>query len=136
LPLVMENRAWKPKSACLLSSGGVAGGVADSISKSTSPFSRTYALRLHASNVRGLKERAGFCSPACRWQRFQHPAPGDGKSVTISPDITRAAKFTATRVSSFEQSSFLGDQYVSIIPVSNAPPVLVNGDRGQLPGAV
>jgi phospholipid/cholesterol/gamma-HCH transport system substrate-binding protein len=99
-------------------------------SKSVSPFSRTYALRLHASNVGGLKERATVLLAGVQVgsvSRIQ--LAGDGKSVTILLDIYQSFKIYHDARFVIEQSGFLGDQYVSIIPTSNAPPVLVNGDE-------
>jgi len=99
-------------------------------SKSTSPFSRTYTLRLHASNVGGLKERAGVLLAGVQVGSVSSiQLAGDGKSVTILLDIYQGCKIYRDARFIIEQSGFLGDQYVSIIPTSNAPPVLVNGDE-------
>ena len=99
-------------------------------SKSTSPFSRTYELRLHASNVGGLKPRTGVLLAGVQVGSVSSiQLAGDGKSVTILLDIYQGSKIYRDARFVIEQSGFLGDQYVSIIPTSNAPPVLVNGDE-------
>jgi phospholipid/cholesterol/gamma-HCH transport system substrate-binding protein len=99
-------------------------------SKSTSPFSRTYELRLHASNVGGLKPRTGVLLAGVQVGSVSSiQLAGDGKSVTILLDIYQGCKIYRDARFIIEQSGFLGDQYVSIIPTSNAPPVLVNGDE-------
>ena len=99
-------------------------------SKGASPFSRTYELRLHASNVGGLKERAGVLLAGVQVGGVSSiQLAGDGKSVTILLNIYQGCKIYRDARFVIEQSGFLGDQYVSIIPTSNAPPVLVNGDE-------
>ncbi len=98
-------------------------------SKSTSPFSRTYELRLRASNVGGLKPRTGVLLAGVQVGSVSSiQLAGDGKSVTILLNIYQGCKIYSDARFVIEQSGFLGDQYVSIIPASNAPPVLVNGD--------
>ena len=99
-------------------------------SKGTSPFSRTYELRLHASNVGGLKPRAGVLLAGVQVGGVSSiQLAEDGKSVTILLDIYKGCKIYRDARFIIEQSGFLGDQYVSIIPTSNTPPVLVNGDE-------
>jgi phospholipid/cholesterol/gamma-HCH transport system substrate-binding protein len=99
-------------------------------SKGTSPFSRTYELRLHASNVGGLKERAGVLLAGVQVGGVSSiQLAEDGKSVTILLNIYKGCKIYRDARFIIEQSGFLGDEYVSIIPTSNAPPVLVSGDE-------
>ena len=99
-------------------------------SKGASIFRGTYALRLKASNVGGLKERAGVLLagvPVGTVSSIQL-AP-DGKSVTILLKIYKENKIYHDARFVIEQAGFLGDPYVSVIPTSNAPPALVNGDQ-------
>ena len=99
-------------------------------SKGASLFHNTYALRLHASNVGGLKERAGVLLAGVQVGTVSTiQLADDGKSVTILLKIYNRNKIFHDARFVIEQSGFLGDQYVSIIPTSNAPPVLVNGDE-------
>ena len=89
-------------------------------SKSISPFSRTYELRLHASNVGGLKERAGVLLAGVQVGSVSSiQLAGDGKSVTILLNIYQGCKIYRDARFIIEQSGFLGDQYVSIIPTEN-----------------
>jgi len=99
-------------------------------SKSTSLFRGTYELRLHASNVGGLKERASVLLAGVQVGNVSaiQLAP-DGKSVTILLRIYNDYKNKIYHDARFviQQSGFLGDQYVAIIPTANQPPVWTNG---------
>jgi len=97
-------------------------------SKGTSIFRGTYELRLHASNVGGLKQRAGVLLSGVQVGGVSDiQLAEDGKSVTIILKIYKSCKIYHDARFVIEQSGFLGDQYVSIIPTSNAPPILQNG---------
>jgi ABC-type transporter Mla subunit MlaD len=99
-------------------------------SKGTSLFSRTYELRLHASNVGGLKERAGVLLAGVQVGGVSSiQLAEDGKSVTILLDIYKGCKIYRDARFVIEQAGFLGDQYVSIIPAENKDRLLVNGDE-------
>ena len=97
-------------------------------SKGASLFRGTYELRLHASNVGGLKQRASVLLAGVQVGEVSdiQLAP-DGKSVTILLSIYKNHKIYHDARFVIQQSGFLGDQYVAIIPTSNAPPVLQNG---------
>ncbi|MGD0252969.1 MAG: MlaD family protein [Verrucomicrobiota bacterium] len=97
-------------------------------SKGTSIFRGTYELRLHAANVGGLKQRAGVLLSGVQVGGVSDiQLAEDGKSVTILLKIYKSCKIYHDARFIIEQSGFLGDQYVSVIPTSNAPPVLQNG---------
>jgi phospholipid/cholesterol/gamma-HCH transport system substrate-binding protein len=97
-------------------------------SKGTSIFRGTYELRLHASNVGGLKQRAGVLLSGVQVGGVSEiRLAEDGKSVTIILKIYKNCKIYHDARFVIEQSGFLGDQYVSVIPTSNAPPVLQDG---------
>ena len=97
-------------------------------SKSTSIFRGTYELRLHASNVGGLKQRASVLLAGVQVGSVSDiKLADDAKSVTIVLKIYKNFKVYSDSRFVIEQSGFLGDQYVSIITVSNQPPELVNG---------
>jgi phospholipid/cholesterol/gamma-HCH transport system substrate-binding protein len=99
-------------------------------SKSISPFSRTYELRLHASNVGGLKERAGVLLAGVQvGSVFSIQLAEDGKSVTILLNIYKGCKIYHDARFVIESANFLGDQYVSIIPTENKDRLLANGDE-------
>jgi ABC-type transporter Mla subunit MlaD len=97
-------------------------------SKGTSIFRGTYELRLHASNVGGLKQRAGVLLSGVQVGGVSDiQLAEDGKSVTILLKIYKTCKIYHDSRFVIEQSGFLGDQYVSVIPTANTPPVLSNG---------
>jgi len=97
-------------------------------SKGTSIFRGTYELRLHAANVGGLKQRASVLLSGVQVGGVSDiQLAEDGKSVTIFLKIYKSCKIYHDARFVIEQSGFLGDQYVSIIPTSNAPPILQNG---------
>ena len=99
-------------------------------SKGASLLHGTYELRLRASNVGGLKERAGVLLAGVQVGTVSTiQLADDGKSVTILLKIYNRNKIYHDARFVIEMSGFLGDQYVSIIPTSNAPPTLVNGDE-------
>jgi len=97
-------------------------------SKGTSVFRGTYELRLHASNVGGLKERASVLLAGVQVGSVSavELAP-DGKSVTILLRIYRNYKIYHDARFVIQQSGFLGDQFVAIIPTENQLPVWTNG---------
>jgi len=97
-------------------------------SKGTSLFHGTYELRLHASNVGGLKQRASVLLAGVQVGSVADiKLSDDTKSVTILLKIYNNFKIYHDARFVIEQSGFLGDQYVSVIPVSNQLPVLAGG---------
>ena len=97
-------------------------------SKGTSLFRGTYELRLHAANVGGLKQRAGVLLAGVQVGSVSDiKLANDGKSVTILLNIYKENKIYHDARFVIEQSGFLGDQYVSIIPTTNSPPLLQDG---------
>ena len=98
-------------------------------SKGTSIFRGTYELRLHAANVGGLKQRAGVLLSGVQVGGVSDiQLADDGKSVTILLKIYKSCKIYRDARFVIEQSGFLGDQYVSVIPTGNKDRLLVNGD--------
>jgi phospholipid/cholesterol/gamma-HCH transport system substrate-binding protein len=99
-------------------------------SKSTSLFRGTYELRLHAVNVGGLKERAGVLLAGVQVGSVSTiKLADDGKSVTILLSVYKEFKIYHDARFVIEQSGFLGDQFVSVIPTANNERLLVNGDE-------
>jgi len=97
-------------------------------SKGTSIFRGTYELRLHASNVGGLKERASVLLAGVQVGSVSGvELPPDGKSVTILLRIYKNYKIYHDARFVIQQSGFLGDQYVAIIPTDNQLPLLQDG---------
>lgn len=99
-------------------------------SKTTSPFRGTYELRLHAANVGGLKRHASVLLagvPVGDVSDIQ--LPPDTKSVTILLQIYDKYKIYSDARFVIQQSGFLGDEYVAIIPTLNRQPALTNGEN-------
>ena len=99
-------------------------------SKSTSVFRGTYNLKLHTTNVGGLKQRAGVLLAGVQvGSVWDIQLSDDGKSVTILLKIYNDYKNKIYHDARFaiEQSGFLGDPYVSIVPTTNSPPFLEDG---------
>jgi phospholipid/cholesterol/gamma-HCH transport system substrate-binding protein len=99
-------------------------------SKSTSLFHGTYELHLNAVNVGGLKERAGVLLAGVQVGTVSKiQLADDGKSVVILLRVYSNYKIYHDARFVIEQSGFLGDQYVSVIPTNNKERLLVNGDE-------
>ncbi|HUA64524.1 MAG TPA: MlaD family protein [Alphaproteobacteria bacterium] len=98
-------------------------------SKGTSVLRGTYTVRLVASNVGGLKLRASVLLAGVQVGSVSDIilAP-DGRSVSIKLNIYKGT--TIYRDANFEidQSGFLGDPYVAIVPTVNQGPVIANND--------
>jgi phospholipid/cholesterol/gamma-HCH transport system substrate-binding protein len=93
-------------------------------------FRGTYELRLHADNVGGLKPRSAVLLAGVQVGSVSNiKLAEDGKSVTIFLRIYQNYKNKIYHDERFviEQSGFLGDQYVSIIPTANQLPLLQDG---------
>jgi phospholipid/cholesterol/gamma-HCH transport system substrate-binding protein len=97
-------------------------------SKSTGFWRGTYELHLHAANVGGIKPRAAVLLAGVQVGSVSdiHLAP-DEKSVTM--DLIIFKEFPIYHDARFviEQSGFLGDQFVSVIPTTNSLPYWTNG---------
>jgi phospholipid/cholesterol/gamma-HCH transport system substrate-binding protein len=99
-------------------------------SKGTSLFRGTYELRLHASNVGGLKEKSGVLLSGVQVGSVDKIklAP-DGKSVTIQLKVYKDFPIYHDARFVIEQAGFLGDQFVSVIPTENKDRLLIDGDQ-------
>jgi phospholipid/cholesterol/gamma-HCH transport system substrate-binding protein len=101
-------------------------------SKGVTFFHSTYDIYLRASNVGGLKTKAAVRMSGVQVGTVSDIslAPG-GTSVTITLRvfgnyiIHRDARFV------IEQSGFLGDQYVAIVPIENKEPPFKDQDTAQ-----
>jgi len=103
-------------------------------SKGTTFFRSTYELRLKTKNVGGIKPRAGVLMSGVSVGTVSRLELAlDGKSVTIFLKIYGDFKIHRDARFVIEQSGFLGDQYVSIIPGENTGKLLVNGDEVESP---
>jgi len=96
-------------------------------SKGTSLFHGTYELRLHAVNVGGLQPRAKVLLAGVQVGSVSDiKLADDTKSVTILLKIYKNFKIYGDSRFIIEQSGFLGDQYVAIVPTDNQGPYLTN----------
>jgi len=92
-------------------------------------FSPTTTLHLHAQSAGILKVRAPVeMSGVPVGSISQIQLAPDGKSVTIFLRIERRFEVHKDARFVIEQSGFLGDQYVSILPGENSGPLLQEGD--------
>jgi len=97
-------------------------------SKGTSLFRGTYLLNLHAANVGGLKPKASVLLAGVNVGSVQHiRLEAGGTNVTITLQIYKDFPIYHDARFVIEQSGFLGDQYVSVIPTANTLPLLTNG---------
>jgi phospholipid/cholesterol/gamma-HCH transport system substrate-binding protein len=101
-------------------------------SKGASLVHGAYELRLHASNVGGLKQRAGVLLAGVQVGTVSDiQLADDGKSVTILLKIYKRYKIYDDAKFVIEQAGFLGDQYVAIVPQANQGQILANGQEVQ-----
>ena len=97
-------------------------------SKSASLWRGTYEVHLHAVNVGGITPRAGVLLAGVQVGTVSDiRLADDGKSVTIDLKIYREFPIYHDARFVIEQAGFLGDQFISIIPTTNSPPVLADG---------
>jgi ABC-type transporter Mla subunit MlaD len=97
-------------------------------SRGTSLFRGTYDLQMHAANIGGLKPKSAVLLAGVNVGSVHHiriELPG-GTNVTITLQIYKDYPIYGDARFVIEQSGFLGDQYVSVIPTTNALPVLTN----------
>jgi phospholipid/cholesterol/gamma-HCH transport system substrate-binding protein len=103
------------------------GALLIQFSKGTSLMRGSYRLELHAGNVGGLKPRSAVLLSGVQVGSVAgiDLAPG-GKSVVIHLKVYSDYLIHGDAEFVIEQSGFLGDQYVSVIPTVNQAPVLTN----------
>ena len=98
-------------------------------SKGVSLFRGTYMLKLHASNVGGLKTKTGVLLAGVQVGTVSDiQLDSSGTNVTILLEIYKDYTIYHDARFVIESAGFLGDQYVSIIPTTNSPPALKDGD--------
>lgn len=89
-------------------------------SKGTSLFKPTYNLYLKAKNVGGLKTRAGVLMAGVQIGTVSDIALNpQGTNVTITLKIYDKYAVRKDAIVRIEQSGFLGDQYVAVVPGPN-----------------
>jgi ABC-type transporter Mla subunit MlaD len=97
-------------------------------SKGSSLFRPTYNLYLVAKNIGGLKTRATVLMAGVQVGTVSaiklNPS---GTNVTITLQIYSQYEIHKDARFLIEQSGFLGDQYVAIVPTANEAPIFVPG---------
>lgn len=96
-------------------------------SKGTTLFHGTYQIEMRASNVGGLKRSASVLLSGVKVGSVsQITLAPDGKSVSILLRIYDGFKIYPDARFVVEQSGFIGDQYVAVIPRENQGEPLTN----------
>ena len=101
-------------------------------SKGVTFFRPTYNILLNATSAGGLKPSAqvlmaGVQVGTVAEMQLAH----DGKSVTITLKIYRQFQIHKDARFVLEQSGFLGDQYVAVLPTRNEGAVFGNGESAK-----
>lgn len=105
-------------------------GLLLEFSKGTNFFRPTMTLYLHAPNVGGLKARADVLMSGVKVGSVKTiDLTPNGKSVTITLTIYSQFKMHVDARFLIEQSGFLGDTYVGVLPSANKGPVFKSGDH-------
>ena len=101
-------------------------------SKGTTFFRPTYDILLRASTVGGLKPRAQVLMSGVQVGTVagMQLAP-DGRTVAITLRIYRPYRIYKDARFVIEQSGFLGDQYVAILPTRNEGEIFGPGDEAR-----
>ncbi len=101
-------------------------------SKGLTLFQSTYDISLRSPNVSGLKNKAAVLMSGVQVGTVAdiQLAP-DGRTVTITLRIFSNYVIRKDARFVIEQSGFLGDQYVAIIPTENKMKPFTNGDIAQ-----
>lgn len=92
-------------------------------------FTPTYTLKLTAGSAGNLKQRAAVAMAGVPIGSIAEIklAP-DGRNVTILLQVKATYQIHGDARFVIEQYGFLGDQYVTVIPTTNAAPMLKDGD--------
>lgn len=94
-------------------------------SKGTTSFRKSYELLLKSSNIGGLRKNSFVLVSGVQVGNVSDiKLSDDAKTVTVTLKIFDNFKIHGDARFVIEQSGFLGDQYVSIIPTENKLPVL------------
>ncbi|MCF7669139.1 MAG: MlaD family protein [Verrucomicrobia bacterium] len=90
----------------------------------------TYQIKLITSHVGGITEKASILMAGVQVGTVENiELNPSGKTVTIYADINGKYDIYEDAVFKIEQSGFLGDQYISVLPQENKGAVLKDGDE-------
>ncbi|MFM8358413.1 MAG: MlaD family protein, partial [Verrucomicrobiota bacterium] len=97
-------------------------------SKGAGVFSRRYRIYVEAVNVGGMKKGAPVSVSGVPVGHVDDiRLTEDGLRVLLDCRLSPQFKVYSNSVFEIEQSGFLGDQFVAIIPTKNAAPALQDG---------
>ena len=112
------------------------GGLLLQFSKGTTFFHHPYKILLRASNVGGLKPRASVLMAGVQIGTVANINLGpQGTNVTITLSLYRQYQIHKDAHFTIEQSGFLGDQFVSIVPTKNEAELFLDGEIAQADAA-
>ncbi len=101
-------------------------------SKGSSLFRPTYDILMRSSDVAGLKLNAGVLISGVQVGRVAAITLGDGgKYVTVTLRIYKSYPIHQDARFLVEQSGFLGDQYIAIVPTENKAKMFQHLDVAQ-----
>src|SRR2546423_15654456 len=108
------------------------GALLIKFSKGTTGFRHTYNILMRASNVGGLKVKSFVLMSGVQAGTVSdiQLAPA-GTNVTITLKIFGQYQIHKDAHFTIEQSGFLGDQYVAIVPTKNEAEAFANGEIAQ-----
>lgn len=107
-------------------------GMMIQFSKGKSLFRGTYDITVNAPNVGGLQRGAAVLLAGVSVGNVREIDLGPaGTNVLIRLEILDRYGIHGDAQFVIEQSGFLGDQYVAVVPTENAAPLLEDGDEVQ-----
>jgi phospholipid/cholesterol/gamma-HCH transport system substrate-binding protein len=108
----------------------VLAGLLVQFSKGNSVFHGTYSLKLHSTDVGGLKLQSGVLLAGVNVGNVKDiEIDPSGTNVTITLQIYKRYPIYGDARFVIEASGFLGDEYVGVIPTANALPPLTDGQN-------
>jgi phospholipid/cholesterol/gamma-HCH transport system substrate-binding protein len=100
--------------------------------KGSSLFRSTYDIQMRATDVAGLKLNAGVLMSGVQVGRVAAITLGAGGSyVTVTLRIYKSYPIHSDARFLIEQSGFLGDQYVAIVPTTNQAKLFEDGQSAE-----
>jgi len=98
-------------------------------SRGNSLFRSTYIVKLETRNVGGLKLKSSVLLAGVQVGSIKDiDLNPSGTNVTVTLQLYKNRPVFHDARFVVQQSGFLGDQFIAIIPTTNTLPVLVNGD--------
>jgi phospholipid/cholesterol/gamma-HCH transport system substrate-binding protein len=98
-------------------------------SRGNSLFRSSYTVKLETRNVGGLKLKSGVLLAGVQVGSVKDiDLNPSGTNITVTLQLYKNRPVFHDARFVVQQSGFLGDQFIAIIPTTNTLPVLVNGD--------